>query len=203
MKKYILGYVLLVFNLYSFAQENCTDIIYPANSDDILFNCCIYEVRDKNLVHYIHEGDSLSIRADLIIKDGEHLDLKPTFDEPINVSNKSSVPTGTYNGYNYEHYENLFHKATNLRNLGVGCTVFGIVLVSGAYASSNTLTEEDRTFVNALFISGVILQNVGIAFWISGGVKRGNNKRVLLEMNRQLNLTFVGSRDGIGVRFRF
>ena len=61
---------MLLVPLLALAQEKCTDIICPTGMRSQINDCCIYDIKDGNVVYFVKEGDSSLIEARWIIKDG-------------------------------------------------------------------------------------------------------------------------------------
>lgn len=110
MKKiFLLFCPLILSHLNVFAQEECKDIIYTEEGNNIIFDCCVKEVKNGNIVSYTKEGDTLNVVAVAITKDGQYIDLTKF---PKSTENQK-IPLK-------ENY-NLLEKGTIL--LGGSCSV--------------------------------------------------------------------------------
>ncbi len=209
MKKLFLFGALALWMFQTNAQDDCKDIIYPEDNTSIIFNCCIYEVLDNNVVYYTREGDSASIAAASIVKDGKEIKFDISQYEYQAVTQKQItenqvVPDGLYRGKDYNYYAEAFRVSTNQRNAGVIFTVIGLGLEIGGFAvAANSNTFRDDNLAALLIVTGGILEMVGIPLWVAGGVKRANNKRVMNDMERNMNLSFGASGYGAGLVLKF
>jgi hypothetical protein len=187
------------------AQEVCKDIIYPVENKSIIFNCCIYEVSNGNMVHYILNGDSAKITAVAITKDGQHIDLLKYKDQ-LEDDDKTliNIP-GKYKGHDFEYYQEQFKRADSQRNLGIVFTILGISseIIGFMIAFDVNDQQKNEGFGWGLIIAGGILETIGIPLWISGGIRRGNNKKAMAEIQRNMDLSIGTTSNGIGITFRF
>jgi hypothetical protein len=204
MRKPILIFVILLSWVSTMAQDKCKDIIYLAENDGIIFNCCIYEVTNGNLVHYTRHGDTARIRADAIIKEGQFIELKKFKQQTQKPLNNNYVPVGLYNGHDYDYYYNAYLNASSMRNCGIVLTFTGIIIEGAALMMKNeSVNESDKTIITIMFVAGIVLENIGIPLWIAGGIKRGNNLQVMEMIESRGDLSFGPTRHGVGFRFRF
>ena len=125
-------------------------------------------------------------------------------DYPINYKEQSKV----YHGYEYEYYQKTFRKATIQRNCGIGGTVLGLGLLAGSFiiapmGYSSYTNDANATASNVLGYSGLICVFVGIPIWISGGVKRKNNKKAMELMEGKIGLSLGTTGNGMGLIFKF
>lgn len=206
MKKLVLISALVLLVMQTFAQELCKDIIYPEDNESIIFNCCIYEVKDNNVVYYVREGDSAFIAAVSIIKDGQEIKLDNS-DYQITEHSQNTyndvTPDGLYNGKDYDYYLRTYQGATTQRNAGIFMTLIGLGFEIGGFIMAADGNYDNDNAAGGLIIAGSILETIGIPLWISGGVKRANNKRVMEDMERGMNLSFGASHYGVGMVLKF
>ena len=193
MKTIITIIVALLIGLSTQAQEQCKDVIYPKGGEAVIFNCCIQEVSDGDLVLYLLDEEYKSIRANSVIKDGVTLELKPV----------KSIAVPTYNSaypHDYNYYKELARRSKNQRDVGsaltiagFGCQIVGIVL----------LADDNRNNDGAgqgLYWGGFVSWSVGLPLWISGGVKHANNKRAMESVRqRDVSLNLGTTSNGVGL----
>jgi len=205
MRKYIFFLAFVFCGLMGQTQETCKDTVYPSYSEEIIFDCCITEVKYGNVVQYRKDGKLSITPAVAITRDGQYLEL-PKYKNQIE---KKTDPRDQVFGQDYEHdydyYKRMFNSATMQRNFGISFVIIGLGMeVWGAVLlSDEERTRENTDIGRGLMIVGVLLVNTGIPLWISGSVKRENNKRVMDEMGKGMNLTFGTSRNGIGLLLKF
>lgn len=75
MKNLLLGIVFGLMGMMVSCQDKCKDIIYPVESERLIFNCCIYKVSPGNKVYYRKGNDSAMVIASSILKDGNKIIL--------------------------------------------------------------------------------------------------------------------------------
>lgn len=193
------------------AQEDCRDVVYPTGGKSLIFNCCIEEIRNGNIVYFTVNGEAGFVEAVAISKNGQYIDLTNN----ANLIQEEQVPTETsrqlYKGRDYNYYAGTFVKATRQRNTGIALTtlgvtssVIGIVILS---EQSNKLPfEQNDSAIYAgawLYLGGAILFNVGAPVLISGAIRRGNNKKAMERTGSDLSLHVGYTVDGIGLRLSF
>lgn len=202
MKRVALFAVLTILILQVHSQDECKDIVYPSDGNEIIFDCCITTVKYGNVVYYKKNGKTAITPAYAINRDGQYLDLKK-YKNQLSENEESSLD----NGYSYDHdyYSQIFKSATTQRNFGISFVVIGLGLEVWGYilVSDEESTQENIDIGGGLMIAGAILENIGIPLWISGGVKRGNNRRVMEDMERNTSLSLATSKNGIGIVLRF
>lgn len=204
MKRSVIFYACVLFALSAFAQNECKDIIYCQEGNRILFDCCILEVRNSTDVTYAKGGDTLSVSAYAITKDGEYLELVKNPNKPAEVQ-QEPTEQGLYRGHDYKYYERLFYGSRKregfgvfLTLLGVGLEIGGIVIASDTYA-----TDKELTTAGNLILVGSLCETIGIPLWISGGVRKANNRRAMLEIKHNQGLSLGANSYGFGLVYRF
>ena len=204
MRKILLSLAIVLSGMLIQAQEECRDIIYPTEYESIIFNCCIYEVTNGNQVHYTRGGDTVCIRADAITKDGQYIDLRKFRQHRESPAGNTYGPVGLYNGHDYDYYYKTSLNATSRRNCGIVFTFMGFLTESAALLMvSTSVKESDKKIINIILVVGIVMENIGIPLWISGGIKRRNNLQIMEKMEMQEHLSFGPTRHGVGFRFRF
>ena len=210
MKVLVLTFFFVFSGMLMLAQEECKDIIYPIDGESIIFNCCIKEVKHGNLVFFTREGVSDSLAAVAITKDGQYIDLKKYMSQLDNQVSPPEDPEVLYKGHNFSYYNEIYRKATVQRSAGIVLTVLGAFLgTTGVITLSNNSKNSayNNTSGNMLgttiLVLGAISFDVGLPMWISGGIKRSNNRKAMEEIERNMNLSFGVSRDGVGLVLKF
>ena len=190
-------------------QENCTDIIYPTDGKSIIFNCCIDEVKDGNIVYFVKDGKRHIVESIAINKGGRYIELKVESHQPIEVIPEAEPVTGLYKGHDYNYYNEKYMKANGQKRFGVIFTLLGTGLAVGgvvilANEANKYVYNESNVVVGALmYVNGIILFNIGVPLWISGGIKKTNNRRAMEATKRSMNLSLGTTNNGAGLIVRF
>ena len=130
----------------------------------------------------------------------------------VNYRQLILADTNLYNGHTYDYYNAKYIRAASakktgviLTSVGAGAAIVGLVtsalLASDAYGGENEALFVGGVF---MFVAGVTIFNVGIPFWISGGIKNSNNRKAMEKgwPNRKHNenvLSFGTTKNGIGI----
>lgn len=104
-----------------------------------------------------------------------------------------------YHGHNHDYYNVIFEKATKQRNAGIIITSAGVGLFVGAQIASNT----NLNTTAILFITSVAAISAGVPLWISGSVKRKNNRIAMEKIKRAMSISFRTSPNGLGFVLNF
>lgn len=205
MKRAVIFGLLLFSVCYVRAQNECKDIIYTQEGDKILFNCCILEVRDANDVIYIKGNDTLDVRAYAITKDGEYLELVKNLNKPTEAVMHEIGDPEIYRGHNYAYYQRLYYGSKKRQGVGIFLTMLGVGLEVGGFimASNQYVTDEELTTAGNLILIGSLMETVGIPLWISGGIRKANNRKAMEEIEKNRGLSLGFNNYGVGVRYRF
>lgn len=205
MKRLAIFYAIMLFAMSAWSQHECKDVIYSQDGDKILFNCCILEVRNVNNVIYIKEGDTLSTPAYAIHKDGEYFELVKNPHKPVEQKISDPGDPEMYRGHNYAYYQRLFYGSKKRQGVGVFLTVLGVGLEIGGFviASNEYATDNELVTAGNLLLIGSLMETVGIPLWISGAVRKGNNRKAMQEIERQRGLTIGVNKSGFGLAYRF
>lgn len=206
MKKHLLSAFFLFLSwLSSYAQESCKDIIYTAEEQNIIFDCCIKEVRNGNVVWYVKDGDTLNATATAISKDGKFMELSKFPQQQARHEVPLAEADNQYRGHDYEYYSSLYKGATVRIGVGAFFTLIGVGLEVSGIVMSNKLgaTNLDKDKAAKLIIAGAVFESLGIPLWISGGIRRANNQRAMEEIKRQQSITFGATPSGIGLSYNF
>lgn len=76
MKKSILLFSIMFSCMLALTQEVCKDIVYPANGDKMIEDCCINTVKYGNIVYYKKDGITTMITARAINWNGQYIELE-------------------------------------------------------------------------------------------------------------------------------
>lgn len=117
----------------------------------------------------------------------------------LNLQTYGSESDSLYNGHNYDYYNDIFKKATKLRNIGIFLTSAGVGLYVGAFVASGTNLNTTRV----LFFSSIASLSTGVPLWIAGGVKRKNNRKTMEQIKRNMNISFRTTHNGLGLVLNF
>ena len=104
MKKSFLLVLMMACVLITQAQEKCNDIVYPANKEDPIKDCCINAVKYGNVVFYKKDGKTAMMPAFAITRNGEYIELRKNKSSQIpenqleNLENKSLSIGDHYQG---------------------------------------------------------------------------------------------------------
>jgi hypothetical protein len=192
--------------LSSLAQKECKDIIYSQEGEKILFDCCILEVRNTNNVLYIKGGDTLNVLANGITKDGQYIELVKNPNKVVDQAHPEETDQGLYRGHNYAYYEKLFNGSRTREGFGVFFTLLGIGLESAGIiiAANQYATDDELATAGSCLLFGSLFECVGIPLWISGGVRKANNRRAMEDIKQNKGELSLGmSSYGFGLRYRF
>ena len=203
MKKLLIVIFIIGTGILLNAQEECLDAVHPTEGKNIIFNCCIDEVKYGNVVFYTKGGESQVIQAIAITKDGQYIKLEKYESTQEDEIEPIIENDGLYKGHDFNYYKVLFHKANSQKKIGVFLTIIGFGLeIAGTVMISDNTSANDYTGA-ALYVSGFIAFNVGVPLWIAGGIKRKNNKRAMEETKKGLNLSIKNTEYGIGLVMNF
>ncbi len=214
MKKLILTITLLFFGMYLQAQEECTDVIHPADHKGSILNCCIKDVKPGNIVVYSRGGITYETEAIAIAYRGEYvylIDYKGTIGNKIREDNYQGI---LYHGHNDEHYQRLYNNANSQIIMGVSLSIVGI----GMIVIGNGITKDNwekwqggdptdkNSYGNGAGIGLLFLGAAGCAggtlMVIYGIKKRRASKKALDEFNK-INLSMRITNNGIGLVLNF
>lgn len=194
-----LSLLLLLTNLIE-GQQQCSDIIYLFNGDSIN-NCCITDVEVGNRVTYFKKGKFKTIEAVAIYKGGQYLDLNnyKYFEDREEVSDDSR--NELYKEHDYNYYQSLYKNATVQRNIGIGFTSLAAAFAIAGGLS--TLNDNGYIPLALIGIATPISLAIGAPLWISGHRKRNNNKKAMDKIEKQMNLSFRATNNGVGLVLNF
>ncbi|HSG68578.1 MAG TPA: hypothetical protein VK994_07725 [Bacteroidales bacterium] len=206
MKGVILLIILLLAGNFIVAQETCSDIIYLPDGESMIFKCCVDKIEDGNLVFYTRDGLQDTTRASAVSVDGNYIELRLPGQgnagelEPIPLQGEPSL----YKGHDYSYYQREFERATLQKHIGIVLTFAGAFaeLTGYIFLVSNTSEGYKQPMGAILFVAGIMMESVGIPLWISGGVKRANNRKAMEDMVKH-KLSLKPTAHGIGLVLQF
>lgn len=203
--KTTLSCLFLLLCMATFSQKVCKDAIYPQNGGRTIFDCCVLDITGGNEVLYCKDGDTLSITARAVSKSGAYFELQKYQDQGIEEQPKPSDEIYLYKGYNYEYYENLYYRAGVQQGIGVFLSILGVGLeVTGVVmANKGELYSKSYETGTKLIWLGSFCEVFGIPLWISGGIRKANNRKAMEEIDHLKSLTFGSNPNGIGLSYKF
>ena len=211
MRKSFLVFVFFILSsIVSMAQ---TDVIYTTNDDGlVIFGCKINEVKYGNMVNYTKDNVTTMVKAYMIVKDGQKIELQETHNNvaitlPENNVNKDVQTTKTpivNNDRDYSYYQKTYKRAIRRRNIGMLLTIAGMGLAIGSFTAASGIyaSNEDIKTFRVMFFVGDIISTAGLIVWISGGVKAHNN-RTAMEKIKLSKVSIAPTQNGIGLVFAF
>jgi hypothetical protein len=188
-----------------FSQTGCKDAIYPQDGSKIIVDCCVLEIRGGNEVLYCKDGDTLSMTARAVSKSGAYFELQKDQDQVIEERPKLSDDSYLYKGHNYDYYQNLYYRAGIQQGFGIFLSILGVGLeVTGVVmANKGELYSSSYETGTKLIWVGSFCEIFGIPLWISGGIRKANNRKAMEEIDHLKSLTFGRNPDGIGLSYKF
>lgn len=213
MKKALLLIISVVYGLGLIAQDSNDDIIYPLNKRKAIMQCQILEITEGNLVLYMLDGIDYETKAIAVKRDGKYIDLKEFDIKPIvEIQSDNDNLDELYRGENYNYYFKESKKAKKLKATGMFFTALGIgTSVIGfrglkSYIEANVEISSSKAATNSslLFITGLVIMDIGIPLWVAGGIKNSNNKKAMKKCKKPNPSLSLGiSTDGIGLVYKF
>jgi hypothetical protein len=199
MKTLFLFFSLFSLNLLM-GQQQCSDIIYLLDGDSIS-NCCITNIEVGNQVTYFKKNKFKIIEAIAISRSGQYLDLiNYNYDVDVKEVSEGSLKQ-LNNERDYNYYQTLYKNATTQRNVGIAFTSLAAAFALGGGIA--ILGDNAYLPLVLIGIAAPISLAVGIPLWVSGQRKRNNNKIEMDEIEKQMQLGFGATNNGIGLVFNF
>jgi hypothetical protein len=114
---------------------------------------------------------------------------------------------GEYKGHDYDYYQKKFQGATQQRGFGIFLTITGAAAnITSVVLASDGNDSNDNTGVG-LNIYGILAFNTGLPLWISGGIKRGKNRRAMKRTQSNTipskSFTLGSTNYGLGFTYNF
>jgi len=140
----------------------------------------------------------------------EELSNIPTVDS-IMIESIENVPDTLYEGHNYEYYQKLYKSSSFKKTMSLVLIPIGAGLgVWGVYQMRNSIRENEssenyKAFRGglALLFGGALLFTGGIVVSISSGKNKRISKKAIEELKGNTALSFVVSKNGVGLILRF
>jgi hypothetical protein len=200
MTRVFLLITLLSIGIILQAQKKCKVALHPTESGKSILSCCNKNIKDGNNVVYTKGRKAYEIEAVAINYNGKYGGLKNDNSSVLNKVLADNNPDNFYKGHNCDYYYTKYKQANTQKWAGVIITSCGLgVAIGGGIYGSNY----DYTVGVPVFLSGIILSSAGAALWISGGIKRANNRKAMEKCERAENLSFIISKNGIGLALSF
>ena len=213
MKKALLLIIIIVYGLGLIAQNSNDDIIYPLNKKKAIMECQILEITEGNLILYMLDGIDYEIKAIAVKRNGEYIDLKEFDIKPIvETQSDNDNLDELYRGEDYNYYFKESKKAKKLKATGMFFTALGIGTSVIGFRGLRRYIGTDREISNSkaatnsslLFITGLVILDIGIPLWVAGGIKNSNNKKAMKKCKKpNISLSLGISTDGIGLVYKF
>ena len=187
MKKLIL-FILVIFSSILIQAQVCNDVVYPTKGGSVIFDCCIEDVSNGNMVRFTKNDTTSIIEAISIIKDGLTLNLQ--------VVESYAV----YNGHNYNYYAKKYDEANKKKTAGI---IVGVVGLAEVLAGLIMLDSHNEPFPQLFILVGTIGVSVGTPLAISGGIEAANNKKAMEKANSSAKLSLGLTNNGVGLVLNF
>ena len=198
MIRLLLLQAFLLTGLIVLSQKGCEDVIYAVEGNKVIFNCCIQDVRQGNVIIYEKDGDVEGIEAYAVTMNGQYMELHQPGKIAGEDNSRKAYYKGHYNGHSYAYYENLYLSARMRSGFGKVITITGIVMAGYALIFMDSKYDGGQ-----YVIIGSLIASVGIPLWISGGVKADNNHRAMDAIKNSTQLSLGPGQHGIGLVYRF
>lgn len=213
MKKTLSILIISLFSIIIYAQDTNDDIIYPLKKSKRIIKCQILEITEGNTVLYMLDGIDYEVKAIAVKRKGEYIDIKEFDIEPIieSPSNNKDLPE-FWRGGDYNYYFEESKKAKKLKATGMFFTALGLGTAVIGFRSLRKYINEDGEIRNTsgarntslLFLTGLVIMDIGIPLWIAGGIKYSNNKKAMQKCKKpDASLNIGISADGVGLVYRF
>lgn len=190
-------FTIMIFSCFGLYAQR--DIIYTEVGKIGLSKCEITNVTHGNKVHYIKGENSGVMEAVTIRWDGDFIDL---YYQP---GHEYSNPNTTLAPENIEYYIDLYAKSIRSRNIGMSLAFAGagLGLFSGVVLTSNMNSGKSSSMMRILYIGGGLMTNVGIALWISEGIRANNNRKKIEKIRSKTSLSLGFTDNGVGLKLTF
>ncbi len=199
MKQIILISSLALMTFFIQAQS---DIIYPINNDSVIFNCEIHNVFDNNRVYYTKNSITQYIEAGAINIHGTYIELNNT-SSSLAINKHILKYSGLYKGQDFDYYQKLYKKSKKVKVAGTIITAIGLGTTTAGYFLGRSYASSSPENAELIFWGGIVLVNIGMPLWISGGIVSSNNKKAMEIINRGTSLSLKATNNGIGLVFSF
>lgn len=182
MKKIMLSIYIALTSVIGLAND-CKDAVQPINDAEMIFNCCINEIKNGNVVHFTKNGESFTVEAVSIIRDGkmDELGISETMIPALNeVNTNFSITIGEV--------------GLNSKN----------ALLKPKQANQNSLLLNRPETTPTFFVFNIMTAfKSGLPIWRSGNESIAENKNVKIENGSAMKLSLGKTVHGAGLNFRF
>ena len=147
----------------------------------------------------------MSIVAKAVSRSGVYFELKSDLDQPVKPQTKVSMDTVLYRGHDYNYYSYYYNRAGIQQGVGVFFAFLGVGFEVTGYivARKADLNSSSYNLGRGLTWMGALCEIVGIPLWISGGVRKANNRRALEEIDNITRLSIGITPNGVGLVLAF
>lgn len=210
--KRILVIIFLFGSSLAFTQNNMQDIIFSIDGK-IIKNCSIVKVTLKR-VRYAQSEKLYEIDAKAYVKKGVFFSLEAErlFYKTQLKQLPDSIKEYTYGKTNYGKLYKTHHRATVMRNFGIGMTAGGLISVTyGTYlmrsddvnSNSKGLSSQELSGLGLVFL-GVVSTSTGVPFLIIGEIQRNRTRKKMRNCIQQnITLTAGQTSNGFGLTLKF
>jgi hypothetical protein len=200
---FILPFILfLIWGNSLYAQEACTDTIYPLKIEGVITECCIEKIENENFVIYKRKGQNYGIEAKAIIKDGLYIPLSLPQKPPARIENQTVTPQVqrvSTDKYDYEKYAQRYRTGKTVATIGGFVAIAGAAMSIGAVVSNNN-GNMGYNEAETLLIVGFFAFNFGVPTTITGLAMARNSKQAMIRTKKQnLDISMGFTSNGVGL----
>ena len=206
MKSSILLCALIIIQLSALSQEICSDMIYTIENNGILFNCCIQEIVNENIVIFVKDGEKDSVAAYAVNRKGQYIELIRQPQPDLESNQPIEYDPDKYMGHSYEYYEDSFNTAKSKQGVGALFTIVGAGLMIGSFPvmASRAADWGSADGVGAaMLVGGMAMLGIGIPFLAVGSAKRAKSREAMQIILDQQKLSIRFNNYGVGICFKF
>jgi len=206
MKKLIILFTFLGSVLVAYSQSGPSDEVYPANGNKPYLNCKILEIQNGNEITFVYKGETLSLKAISVKKNGEYFNLSKYMKEDSKDAN-IQMSSEIYNGHSYQFYQNELRRAERQARSGLALGITGMAMVT-----FGIITFDNKPEVNPgtqdvpifLMIGGGLLTVYGVPAFFFGRKKSAKNQEIIRNFPaHQTKLGISTSNNGLSLILRF
>lgn len=208
MKSIFFIIISLFFLNPAFSQNKHNDVIYPVSENDSITDCHIIKIKGWNTIIFEKDDFQDTVLAIAAVKNGRFIDFRTRNEIKNNAYPEIFSVTDEKNVYKGEKYYRLqYQQAKKQKNGGATLTLIGLFTGITSYViidNNNKKYKPTGSIVNAAFIGGAVLFNVGVPIWISGGIKEKRSEEAMLYHQRKdLSVNLGITNNGVGIVFGF
>ncbi len=89
--------------------------------------------------------------------------------------------------------------------MGLGTAIIGYSKLSKYVANGGSIyTSSGARISSIVFLTGLLIMDVGIPLWIAGGIKESNNKKAMKNCKKpDASLNLGVTENGVGLVYKF